>query len=43
MKITTIDCIPLNVPLRPELAIRASGGTHSVSPFLLVENPFERR
>jgi len=36
MKITTIDCIPLNVPLRPELAIRASGGSHSVSPFLLV-------
>jgi L-alanine-DL-glutamate epimerase-like enolase superfamily enzyme len=36
MKITNIDCIPVRVPIRPELAIRASGGTHSVSPFLLV-------
>lgn len=36
MKITTIDCIPVRVPIRPELAIRSSGGTHSVSPFLLV-------
>jgi muconate cycloisomerase len=37
MKITAIDCIPLSVPLRPELAIRASGGTHSKSPFLLTK------
>lgn len=36
MKITNIDCIPVRVPIRPELAIRAKGGTHSVSPFLLV-------
>lgn len=36
MKITNIDCIPVRVPIRPEVAIRASGGTHSVSPFLLV-------
>ena len=36
MKITNIDCIPVHVPIRPELAIRAKGGTHSISPFLLV-------
>lgn len=36
MKIAEIDCIPVRVPIRPEVAIRASGGTHSVSPFLLV-------
>src|SRR5579872_1597542 len=36
MKITTIDCIPVRVPIRPEVAIRAKGGSHSVSPFLLV-------
>lgn len=36
MKITNIDCIPVRVPIRPELAIRARGGTHSESPFLLV-------
>lgn len=36
MKITTIDCIPVRVPLRPDVAIRAKGGSHSVSPFLLV-------
>lgn len=37
MKITHIDCIPVRVPIRPEVAIRAKGGTHSVSPFLLVK------
>lgn len=37
MKITAIDCIPLSVPLRPEFAIRASGGSHSSSPFLIVK------
>jgi L-alanine-DL-glutamate epimerase-like enolase superfamily enzyme len=37
MKITEIDCIPVRVPIRPELAIRAKGGSHSVSPFLLVK------
>ena len=36
MKITGIECIPVSVPIRPELAIRAKGGCHSVSPFLLV-------
>ena len=37
MKITSIECIPVRVPIRPELAIRAKGGCHSVSPFLLVK------
>ncbi len=36
MKITHIETIPVRVPIRPELAIRARAGTHSVSPFLLV-------
>jgi muconate cycloisomerase len=36
MKITDVECIPVRVPIRPEVAIRAKGGTHSVSPFLLV-------
>lgn len=36
MKITTIDCIPVRVPIRPEVAIRTKRGAHSVSPFLLV-------
>ena len=36
MKITNIECIPVRVPIRPEVAIRARGGTHAVSPFLLV-------
>jgi L-alanine-DL-glutamate epimerase-like enolase superfamily enzyme len=34
--ITTIETIPVRVPIREHLAIRAKGGTHSVSPFLLV-------
>ncbi len=37
MKITGIECIPVRVPIRPELAIRAKGGCHSESPFLLVK------
>jgi len=37
MKITHIECIPVRVPIRPEVAIRAKGGMHSVSPFLLVK------
>jgi len=37
MKITSIECFPVRVPIRPELAIRAKGGVHSVSPFLLVK------
>lgn len=36
MKITNIECIPVRVPIRPEVAIRGKGGSHSVSPFLLV-------
>lgn len=37
MKITGVECIPMRVPIRPEVAIRAKGGCHSVSPFLLVK------
>ncbi len=38
VKITNVETIPVNVPIRPELAIKAgSGGTHSTSPFLLVK------
>jgi muconate cycloisomerase len=37
MKITTIECIPVRVPIRPEVAIRGSGGCHSESPFLLIK------
>ena len=36
MKITGVETIPVSVPLRPRLMIRASRGTHSTSPFLLV-------
>jgi muconate cycloisomerase len=34
--ITEIEAIPVRVPIHERLAIRAKGGTHSVSPFLLV-------
>jgi len=38
MKITRIETIPIRVPVKPELAIKAGrGGHHSVSPFLLVK------
>lgn len=37
MKITSIECIPVRVPIRVEVAIRAKGGCHSESPFLLVK------
>ncbi|MFB3826569.1 MAG: mandelate racemase/muconate lactonizing enzyme family protein [Bryobacteraceae bacterium] len=37
MKISEIECIPVRVPIRPELAIRAKGGVHAESPFLLVK------
>jgi muconate cycloisomerase len=38
MKITSIETIPVRVPIRPELAIRSGrGGAHAVSPFLLVK------
>ena len=36
MKITGVESIPVRVPIREHLAIRAKGGFHSVSPFLLV-------
>lgn len=38
MKITRIETIPINVPLKPEFAIRSGrGGAHTTSPFLLVK------
>jgi L-alanine-DL-glutamate epimerase-like enolase superfamily enzyme len=37
MKITRIETIPVLVPIKPELAIRFSGGLHDVSPFLVVK------
>ena len=38
MKITGLETIPIRVPIKPELAIRSGrGGSHSVSPFLLVK------
>ena len=38
MKIFCIETIPIHVPIKPELAIKSGlGGTHSVSPFLLVK------
>ena len=37
MKITRIETIPIQVPLKAEFAIRSGrGGAHTVSPFLLV-------
>jgi muconate cycloisomerase len=35
--ITSVETIPVRVPIHERLAIRARGGTHSVSPFLLVK------
>jgi L-alanine-DL-glutamate epimerase-like enolase superfamily enzyme len=37
VKITRVETIPVSVPIHPARAIRASRGTHSVSPFLLVQ------
>jgi muconate cycloisomerase len=38
VKITRIETIPIRVPLKAEFAIRSGrGGSHSVSPFLLVK------
>jgi muconate cycloisomerase len=38
MNVTQVETIPIRVPIRPELAIRSGrGGSHSVSPFLLVK------
>src|SRR5262245_11126045 len=37
MKITSIETIPIRVPIKPELAIRGARGlSHAASPFLLV-------
>ena len=36
MKITAIECIPVDVPIVPEFQIRGSLGSHVKSPFLLV-------
>jgi muconate cycloisomerase len=37
LKITSIETIPVRVPIRERLAIRARAGYHTVSPFLLVK------
>ncbi len=37
MKITSIETIPVQVPIHPERAIRSGRGSHLVSPFLLVK------
>jgi muconate cycloisomerase len=37
VRITSVETIPISVPIKPELAIRSGrGGTHATSPFLLV-------
>src|SRR2546423_12086587 len=36
MKITRIETIPVNVPIRPEFVIRGSLGMHDESAFLLL-------
>ena len=36
MKITHVETIPVQVPIRPEFRIRASLGEHTESPFLLL-------
>jgi muconate cycloisomerase len=38
MKITSVETIPVSVPIKPELMIRSGrGGAHDTSPFLLVK------
>ena len=37
MKISTIETIPVQVPINPQRAIRGGRGSHNVSPFLLVK------
>lgn len=38
LKITSIETIPISVPIKPELAIKSGrGGSHVTSPFLLVQ------
>ena len=41
--IREIETIPVRVPIEGRLAIRAKGGTHAVSPFLLVRVHTETR
>ena len=36
MKITRIETIPVNVPLKPEMTTKTAGGTHAVSPYVLL-------
>ena len=36
MRITRIETIPVQVPIRPELVIRGSLGLHAVSPFVML-------
>ena len=38
MKITSIETIPVRVPIKPALAIKSGrGGSHVTSPFLIVK------
>src|SRR5947209_3597272 len=38
VKITSVETIPVRVPIKPELAIKSGrGGAHTTSPFLLVK------
>jgi muconate cycloisomerase len=37
LKITRIETIPIQVPIRPQFMIRAARGSHAASPFLLVK------
>lgn len=37
MKITSIETIPLSVPIHPDRAIKSGRGYHTLSPFLLVK------
>ena len=38
VKITSVETIPIRVPIKPELAIKSGrGGSHTTSPFLLVK------
>ena len=36
MRITRIETIPVQVPIRPELVITGSLGVHSASPFVIL-------
>src|SRR4051794_289449 len=38
MRITSVETIPVRVPIKPELAIKSGrGGAHTTSPFLVVK------